>query len=126
LTDILQASVNVGTSLPDAVLFELASCARQAHFVPAAELVPYMAWLCEVLIELVNAPYIVLMVLLILGVNCVQFTDGTGRCKQGRVEKTREAFKSAGQGRGCDVEVIIGICRCCECIRGAVVSGKKL
>jgi hypothetical protein len=40
-----------------------------------------MAWLCEVLVDLVYTPYIILMVLFVFGVDGVQFTDGTGRCK---------------------------------------------
>ena len=53
-----------------------------------------MARLCEVLIDLVHTPYVVLEVLLVFGVDCVQFTDSTRGGKQRRVEKPREAFKS--------------------------------
>jgi hypothetical protein len=54
-----------------------------------------MAWLCEVLVDLVNTPDVVLVVLLVFGVNCVQFADRTRWRKQRGVEKTREAFESA-------------------------------
>jgi hypothetical protein len=40
-----------------------------------------MAWLCEMLVELIYTPYVILMVLFVFGVDCVQFADGTGRCK---------------------------------------------
>ena len=81
--------------LLDAVLLQLARCTRQGHLVPATKLAPYMARLCEVLVELVNTPDVVLVVLLVFGVDCVQFADRTRWCKQRRVEKTREAFESA-------------------------------
>jgi hypothetical protein len=56
-----------------------------------------MARFCEVFVDLINAPYVVLVVLLVFGVDCVQFADRTRLSKQGRVEKTGEAFESAGK-----------------------------
>jgi hypothetical protein len=85
-----------------------------------------MARLCEVLVDLIDAPYVVLMVLLVLRVDCVQFADRARRCKQGRMEKPGEALKSTSQGRRCDVEVIIGICSRRERVGGTVISGKEL
>lgn len=52
-----------------------------------------MARLCVVLVDLIDTPYIVLEVLLVFGVNCVQFADSTRGSKQRRVEKAREAFE---------------------------------
>ena len=78
------------------------------------------------LVDLIDTPYIILMILFVLRVDCVQFADCRRRCKQGRVEKPREAFKGSRESRGCNVEVIIGICGGGEGVRGAVISGKEL
>jgi hypothetical protein len=85
-----------------------------------------MARLCEVLVDLKDAPHVVLMVILVLRVDCVQFADRDRRCKQRRVKKPGEALESTSQGRRCNVEVIIGICRRRERVGGTIISGKEL
>ena len=92
----MKARTTIGTLLLD-VFVQLACCTRQGRFVPATKLAPYMTGLCEVFVDLINTPYIVLVVLLVLRVDCVQFADRTGLSKQGGVEKTGEAFESAGK-----------------------------
>jgi ABC-type amino acid transport system permease subunit len=93
----LKARSTIGTFLLGAVFVQLARRARQGRFVPATKLTPYMARLCEVFVDLVNTPYIVLVILLVFGVDCVQFADSTRLSEQGRVEKTGEAFESASK-----------------------------
>jgi hypothetical protein len=93
----LKARSTIDTILLGASFIELARRTRQGRFVPATELTPYMAGLCEVFVDLVNTPYIVLVVLLVFGVDCIQFADSTRLSEQGRVEKTGEAFESAGK-----------------------------
>jgi hypothetical protein len=80
-TIVLQACSTIGNFLLRPILRQLSCGTCQTPFVPAAKLVPYMTWLCEVLVDLIYTPYIILMILFVFGVDCVQFADGTGRCK---------------------------------------------
>ena len=71
----MKARTTIDSYALGALLKQLSRCTRQRHFVPSAKLVPYMARFREVFVDLMNAPFVVLEVFLIFGVDCVQLAD---------------------------------------------------
>jgi hypothetical protein len=58
-----------------------------------------MAFSTQFLVYLENAPHVILMILLVLRVDSVQFTGGTGRSEQWGMKEAGETRKCAGECR---------------------------
>ena len=70
-----------------------------------------MTRLCQVLVKLEDAPEVRLVVLLVLGVDRVQFASSTGRSEEGAVEEGGETSEGTGECVSADVEVVVRVCR---------------
>ena len=70
-----------------------------------------MTRLCQVLVKLEDAPEVRLVVLLVLGVDRVQFASSTGRSEEGAVEEGGETSEGTGECVSADVEVVVRVRR---------------
>lgn len=85
-----------------------------------------MIGLAEVLIQLKDSPHVGLMIFLMFGVDCVQFSRCAGWCEQWAMEERCEAFQSAWESIRRYIKVIVSIrCRCIG-IRGSIVFRQVL
>lgn len=68
-----------------------------------------MAWLAQVLVELKDTPHVDLVILLVFGVDGIEFTRCATGAEEGGVEEPRETLEGSGEGGSCDVEVVVGV-----------------
>lgn len=94
--------------------------------VPGAKLCPRVAILRERLVQLMQPPNVALLVLLVLGVNGVEFTRCARLTKERRVKECGESCQGARKAVRRDVEVVVGVVGRCECICMTSVAGDIL
>lgn len=91
------------------ICLELLGSLGQAISISTSKLRPNMPRRTEMFVQLEDSPHVHLVVLLVLGVDCVQFTRRATRREERRMEEACESLQSASKGRRCNVKVIVGI-----------------